>query len=76
MKEISASEFKSEVLEKQTFVLAFYSTECPPCDALAPKFESLAKLYGNDVKFLKIYRQRTATCRATGGVQLPYPAFL
>ena len=58
MKEISASEFKSEVLEKQTFVLDFYSTECPPCDALAPKFESLAKLYGNDVKFLKIYRQQ------------------
>jgi thioredoxin reductase (NADPH) len=39
-------------------VLDFYSTECPPCEALASKFEDLSKLYGNDVKFLKIYRQQ------------------
>lgn len=35
----------------------FYSTECPPCEALAPKFESLAGMYGHEIKFLKIYRQ-------------------
>ena len=39
-------------------VLDFYSSECPPCEALAPKFESLAGLYGNDIKFLKIFRQK------------------
>lgn len=58
MKEISASEFNAEVLEGKNVVLDFYSTECPPCDAVAPKFESLASLYGEDVKFLKIYRQQ------------------
>jgi thioredoxin reductase (NADPH) len=58
MKEISAKEFKNEVLEGGKVVLDFYSTECPPCEALAPKFESLSKLYGDDIKFLKIFRQQ------------------
>jgi thioredoxin reductase (NADPH) len=58
MKEITASEFQSEVLESGKVVLDFFSTECPPCEALAPKFESLAQLYGKDIKFLKIYRQK------------------
>lgn len=57
MKEISAEEFTSEVLLGGKVVLDFYSTECPPCEALASKFEDLARLYGNDVKFLKIFRQ-------------------
>lgn len=57
MKEINSSEFETEVLGSGKVVLDFYSTECPPCDALAPKFESLASLYGKDIKFLKIFRQ-------------------
>lgn len=57
MKEISANEFKQEVLEGGKVVLDFYSTECPPCDALAPKFEGVAKLFDGDVKFFKIFRQ-------------------
>ncbi len=57
MKEITAAEFESEVLAGGKVVLDFYSTECPPCEALAPKFEGLAALYGNDIKFLKIFRQ-------------------
>ena len=57
MKEISTLEFESEVLNGGLVALDFYSTECPPCEALAPKFESLSKLYGNDVKFIKIFRQ-------------------
>eukprot|EP01107_Rhizomastix_libera_P017676 TRINITY_DN8665_c0_g2_i1.p2 TRINITY_DN8665_c0_g2~~TRINITY_DN8665_c0_g2_i1.p2 ORF type:complete len:221 (-),score=-17.01 TRINITY_DN8665_c0_g2_i1:46-708(-) len=57
MKEINAADFQAEVLESGKVVLDFYSTECPPCDALAPKFESLSELYGADVKFLKIFRQ-------------------
>jgi thioredoxin reductase (NADPH) len=58
MKEISAIEFEQEVLAGGKVALDFYSTECPPCEALAPKFEGLSKLYGNDIKFLKIFRQQ------------------
>ncbi|MEI6142327.1 MAG: FAD-dependent oxidoreductase [Mariniphaga sp.] len=58
MKEIIASEYENEVLKSGKVVLDFYSSECPPCEALAPKFESLAGLYGNDIKFLKIFRQK------------------
>jgi thioredoxin reductase (NADPH) len=57
MKEITSYEFTKEVLQGGKVVLDFYSTECPPCEALASKFEDLSGLYGNDVKFLKIYRQ-------------------
>lgn len=38
---INASNFQKEVLEAGNVVLDFYSTECPPCEALAPKFEAL-----------------------------------
>ena len=58
MKEVVASEFEKEVVQGGKVVLDFYSSECPPCEALAPKFESLAKLYGEDIKFLKIFRQK------------------
>ena len=58
MTEITSAEFEKEVLKGGKVVLDFYSSECPPCEALAPKFESLAKLYGNDIKFLKIFRQK------------------
>lgn len=57
MKEINASEFEKEVLEGGKVVVDFYSTECPPCEALAPKFEAMAALYGEKIKFLKIFRQ-------------------
>jgi thioredoxin reductase (NADPH) len=57
MKEINASEFEPEVLQSDRVVLDFYSTECPPCEALATKYEDLSKLYGNEIKFLKIFRQ-------------------
>lgn len=58
MKEIITSEFEDEVLKGGKVALDFYSSECPPCEALAPKFDSLADLYGNDIKFLKIFRQK------------------
>lgn len=57
MKEISAEEFAGEVLQGGKVVLDFYSTECPPCEALATKFHDLSELYGHDVKFIKIFRQ-------------------
>jgi len=58
MKEINSLEFEKEVLQGGKVVLDFYSTECPPCEAVAPKFESLAEMYGHEIKFFKIYRQQ------------------
>ncbi len=69
MKEITASEFENEVLAGGKVVLDFYSTECPPCEAVAPKFEGLAKLYGNDIKFLKIFRQQNKPLAEKLGVK-------
>lgn len=57
MKEITAKEFKQEVLNGGKVAVDFYSTECPPCEALAPKFDGLDELYGEDIKFVKIFRQ-------------------
>lgn len=55
--EIKQDEFEKELQQHENLVLDFYSTECPPCEALAPKFESLADAYGKDVRFVKIFRQ-------------------
>jgi len=57
MKEINTVDFQQEVLNGGKVVVDFYSTECPPCEALAPKFEAMAELYGEKIKFLKIFRQ-------------------
>jgi thioredoxin reductase (NADPH) len=69
MKEIKADEFQAEVLNSGNVVLDFYSTECPPCEALAPKLESLAALYGDHIKFVKIYRQESRALAETLGVK-------
>ncbi|MGE5420576.1 MAG: FAD-dependent oxidoreductase [Chloroflexota bacterium] len=69
MKEISSEEFTLEVLQGGRTVLDFYSTECPPCEALASKFEDLSKHYGNDVKFLKIFRQGNRPLAESLGVK-------
>ena len=57
MIEITAKDFKKEVLNGGKVVVDFYSSECPPCEALAPKFENLAEIYGEEIKFVKIFRQ-------------------
>ncbi len=57
MKEIKQEEFEQELAANENLVLDFYSTECPPCEALAPKFESLSELYGEDIRFVKMFRQ-------------------
>ena len=57
MKEISSNEFEKEVLTEGFVLVDFYSTECPPCEALAPKLESIENLFKNDIKFVKIFRQ-------------------
>ncbi|MFW6227611.1 MAG: thioredoxin domain-containing protein, partial [Bacteroidota bacterium] len=69
MKEITAAEYEKEILQGGKVALDFYSTECPPCEALAPKFESLAKLYGDDIKFVKIFRQENRELAEKLGVK-------
>jgi thioredoxin reductase (NADPH) len=69
MKEITAQEFNDEVLKGGKVVVDFYSTECPPCEALASKFEELSSLYGKDIKFLKIYRQKNRELAEQLGVK-------
>lgn len=69
MKEISSDEFDLEVLQGGKVILDFYSNECPPCEALASKFEDLSKLYGSDVKFIKIFRQGNRQLAESLGVK-------
>jgi thioredoxin reductase (NADPH) len=69
MKEINSMEFENEVLKGGKVILDFYSTECPPCEALATKFEDLANLYGSEIKFLKIFRQGNRELAADMGVK-------
>jgi len=68
MREIKASEFEKEVLNGGKVIVDFYSTECPPCEALAPKFEALAELYGEKFSFLKIFRQENRELATRLGV--------
>ncbi len=42
--------------ENKFLVLDFYSTECPPCEKLAPLYEKMADLF-NEVQFVKVFRQ-------------------
>lgn len=58
VREIQASQYPDEVIQsKQPVVLDFFSTECPPCEALAPKYEAVADQLAGKVAFLKIFRQ-------------------
>ena len=68
MREITAAEYETEVLGGGRTVLDFYSTECPPCDALAAKYDALGEIYGDDITFLKIFRQGNREPAATLGV--------
>jgi len=57
MREITTEGFIPEIINGGKVLLDFYSTECPPCEALAPKLEGIEKLFGKEIKVLKIYRQ-------------------
>jgi len=60
VKEITQAEYEAEVVkasETQPVVLDFYSTECPPCEALAPKYDAVAEQLAGRARFVKIFRQ-------------------
>jgi len=56
IKYINGSEYDKEISEGLVIV-DWYSSECPPCEALAAKYEPLSEIYGDHIKFLKIFRQ-------------------
>jgi thioredoxin reductase (NADPH) len=68
IKYINAAEFEEEIQSGGAIALDFYSTECPPCEALAAKFEPLSEIYGDDVRFLKIFRQENRALAEKLGV--------
>src|SRR5512140_3769868 len=56
--EINQADYESRVLGAPgPVVLDFFSTECPPCEALAPKYDAVAEQFQGKVRFLKIFRQ-------------------
>jgi thioredoxin reductase (NADPH) len=69
VKEIEAAQFEADVLGGERVAVDFYSTDCPPCEALAPKYEGLAELYGKDIRFVKIYRQGNRALADSLGVR-------
>ena len=75
--EINQDQYEAAVLNKPLAVLDFYSTECPPCEALATKFEPLSELYGDDVAFVKIFRQENRElAKKAGCYRITHSAFL
>ena len=66
---IDADRFDEVVLQSgKPVVVDFYSTECPPCEALASKFEALAELFGEHIVFVKVFRQGNRELAARLGV--------
>jgi len=69
VKEISQDQYEQEVLRSpDPVVLDFFSTECPPCEALAPKFDAVAEQFAGKARFLKIFRQGNRELAAKLGV--------
>lgn len=58
VKEITQADYEAEVAKSTLpVILDFFSTECPPCEALAPKFDAVAEQFAGRARFLKIFRQ-------------------
>jgi thiol-disulfide isomerase/thioredoxin len=69
VKEIQANDYERDVLGASTpVVLDFFSTECPPCEALAPKYEAVADQFAGRVAFLKVFRQGSRELASKLGV--------
>jgi thiol-disulfide isomerase/thioredoxin len=69
VREIDQSQYDAEVIAATVpVVLDFFSTECPPCEALAPKYEAVAEQFAGKVKFFKLFRQGNRELAARLGV--------
>jgi len=56
--EISAADWEEKVLRATVpVVVDFFSSECPPCEALAPRLEQVAEAYAGRVRVYKVFRQ-------------------
>ncbi len=69
VREIQASDYERDVVGAgQPVVLDFFSTECAPCEALAPKYEAVADQFAGKVSFFKVFRQGNRELAARLGV--------
>jgi thioredoxin-like negative regulator of GroEL len=58
VREIGEADFAAQVEGSTTpVVVDFFSTECAPCEALAPVYERVAGEFGGKAAFVKIFRQ-------------------
>jgi thiol-disulfide isomerase/thioredoxin len=58
VKEIQAADWQREVIDaREPVVVDFYSSECPPCEALAPRLEAAAAELAGRARFVKVFRQ-------------------
>jgi len=65
---INAADWEEKVINGGLAVVDFYSDECPPCETLAAKFEPLSELYGDEIKFYKIFRQENRELSESLGI--------
>jgi thioredoxin reductase (NADPH) len=69
LENVNAAQLAGILQSHRAVVVDFYSSECPPCEALAPKYEAVAALFGDDVKFVKIFRQENRELATELGVK-------
>ena len=62
VREIGEADFAAQVEGAGTpVVVDFFSTDCAPCEALAPIYERVAGEFGGRAAFVKIFRQGNRT---------------
>ncbi|HBE03479.1 MAG: hypothetical protein A2096_13550 [Spirochaetes bacterium GWF1_41_5] len=69
IKNINEKNFNETANLPGIIVIDFYSTQCPPCDALAPKFEKAAEIFRGQAAFYKIFRQENRELAEKLGVK-------
>lgn len=71
------SEFQTLLKEAggKLVVVDFFTTWCPPCKAIAPKFAELSESMASDAIFLKVDCEKNAKTATNEKVQC-YPTFL